>query len=598
MRGLADNKQEAIRALREYGYSQSKTSEILDVSRNSVKKYEPDHVDGHDDGLKLEIPKIQEALDGVVDPADVCVEEFVPEGPLVEDDGGYTDNPVQETPLRSAEEKNLRFKDDYSDLSPGDFISMFFNEFEVGIKSKFVRMQSRRASRRGELPNEEKMLADLKDMASGVKNDTEARYIAEEYWAEAETYLAETDYQATEWGNESSGDSAGGGDFVGPNNGDDGDGQWLQVPGQGMMYGKMVQGPNGQQVFQPMQPPGQMGQQMGMMGGGGFAQQQNNNAEVEAIREEMRSLREEMSSKSDNGIADELQRFKTIKGMMEELTDDKKQAGASDEVKVLQQELQRLRQEMTQSSQNVEPENPQEAMFKRLMSDESVSTEKLLQYADKLEGNTDPEIRQKEIERDLEMEKMKQKRERTENIVNSLGDVVDRFGESLGRAIAGSGGGGGGGQQQQTQAQPQQGQQGQQQGQQQQSEAIDQRATADGTGIAEQQTPQMQEWECDHCGEEQFVDPSGPGVECGNCDYSIMPCPDCSHPVEVPPADEVDRAACPDCDNPVMLPDDMDENAACLSCDWAGPAEEAAGDGVECGSCGETHYPQTSQGGV
>lgn len=596
MPGLHDDKIQAIKELRRYGYSQQKTAEICDTSRKSVKKYEPDDVDGYEDDLPMETEHILDALSADLNLAKALHREFLPDGVDEESGGEYTGDPPSESALRSEAESDLRFKDDYSNTKPGEFIKLFFDEFEVGVKSKFVQMQARRADRRGEVPNEEKMLADLKDMSSGVKNDTEARYIAEEYWAEAENFLAETDHHATEWGVDESSGQAGNGDFVSPGQNGGGQGSWVQVPGQGMMYGTFMDGPNGQKVFQPMQPPGGQQGQGQMMGG-----QQNQNQEVEVIREELKRLREDMRDNEDNGLANELRRFKEIQAMMEDLSGDSAGGENQQAINVLRQELRGLREEVSGGGDKAEPENPQQAMFQRLMSDESVSTDKLLEYAEKLEGNTDPEVRQKEIERDLELRKMEQKREQTENIVSSLSGIVERFGAGLGAAIAQSGEDS---QQQQQSQQPQQ-EQSPQNGQAQVTDQQPQQTpepesngtvTTDGAGQLTQQDLAAEPWDCPECGETTMVNPAEPGVECASCDFSKLPCPDCSRPVEVPPEDEVERSACPECEQALMLPDDIKESVACLNCDWTGPAEEAVGDVIDCEHCGAEHYPQPSGG--
>jgi len=640
MNDLAEEKQRAIKALREYGFSQNKTQEAVGIGKSTVRKYSADKSGGeYDEDLDPNAENACMALPGELDPRDVLEPEYVHEDFIPEGDGEMTDGSLEESPFEDENTKDLRVAEDYTTLTPGQFIEQFFEGFEVGVRGNFVEMQARRAQRRNELPDEEKMRSDLKEMSSGISNAQEAHYIAEEYWAEAERFVADNGTDVFRGARDTGGGAGSHGDFVSVGHTQQGQpgqqqGQWVQMPDGSQQYGTFVQGQNGQMQFQPMHPPGQPAQAPGLA-----PTQQD--SEVESLKEDIRDLKRAVTSEqsASSSAQEMLQEVAEVQETIEQLQGDEGQSQQDEMVRALRGELQQLRAELSDDTDSLQADNPKEAAFKRLMTDEAVDTETLLDFADRMDGASDPEVEMKRIEHEMERKRMDMKRERTEKVMTAFEDVADRFGSALGRALAqggdgddagADGGGGGGGAPSDgggsphgfaaeggptmNGSPPPQGSGGQpgindftpddftpneySSGDDPDVEIEEpEEPVTDGAGPTFEagqsiSQPSVEGWECSECGAVTPQSPTSPGKSCGQCDFSVVPCPECQRPIAIPPESEVDRGGCPECGRPVMIPDDIEETTACLGCDWTGPASDAAGETVECDNCGEEHAIQ------
>jgi len=601
---LAEAKVRAIQLLRAKGFSQNKTCDILGVDRETIRNREDENAKEWDRDLDQTPENVVDTLVPDVNPATVVTEEWLPEGFHDESGEEYTNVGSTGGVVSDDRVQELALRDDYEDVSPGEFIELFFDEFEVGAKTKFVRLQSRRAERRGEIPDEEKMRSDLLEMSSGISNNQEAHYIAEEYWAEAQRYLSEASASVFRAGDGDGRTASGGGNFVSASEfGGQPQGQWVQFPNGQMRYGTWTEGMDGQRVFQPMNPPGQQGQQ-------GFGQPQprqtQSDEKIQALQRELRQMRREMNdSGGTDGMIEAVQQLNEVQNALDGLKGQQGGGGGGGEaMHAITNEIRALRSELQNNEGPAQATNPREAVINRIVSSGDVDPGTAMELLNSMEGSSDPEVRKAEIQRDLEKAKLENKSERTEAIMSSVEGLAEKFGMGLGSAIREEG---------EQRQQDQQNQQGQASGpsfgggyQQEEYAGGEQETfgtptpeTDGGTSVevrspGEQQGGADDRWTCPMCGGETPQNPALPGRECGVCDYSIVPCPDCRKPVELPPEEDLDRGGCPGCGMAVDLPEDLSENTACLNCEWAGEAGEAAGEAIECEGCGAEHRLQPS----
>jgi hypothetical protein len=567
--------------MRRYGFSIRATSEILGIDRETVKQNEPDDAKSFDapgDYAPKEWSRIKEALPEGVTPSDVVESQFLP------DDEVESNTPTEGgDPFKSERDEQLEVVDDPEENTPGEFIEQFFNDFEVGEKGTFIRMQARRVNRKDELPDEEKMRADLEQMSSGVTGRT-AEYIAEEYWAAAKEYIAETPTSVFRGG--SAGNGSGGsdsGDYVSVNDADQQQGGWMELPNGTRQYGRMEPDGRGGMRFVPMQPP----QQGGRAPQGGAQPQPS--PEVQALREELREMRREMNGGGNDSFREQIREMKEMQSALRELQAEGEQ-GADEAMGVLRQELRALRQDLQGGGGRVDTSNPREAVVQRMLSNEQLDEGTIMDALDRLEGQTDPEVRQMEIDRELEQKKMEQKKKRQDKFLRAGEEVLETLITGVTETLRDSGEGA--------------------------DEAAEpETATADGgapaaspqppqQGAAQQpagQQPAAQQytdWECPRCGEVTRQSTAVAGRRCGSCDFSRVPCPDCASPVNIPPKSEREPNGCPECDEQVPIPEDTDGKVTCLRCNWIGPAEEAVGEIVECSECGAENAVQPDPVGV
>lgn len=573
MKEVGETKQEAIQALRAYGFSQTACRAILDVGQGTVDKYEGEDAkryESNQDYATKEWENITAALPEHIEPEEVVHDDFIPA-----DYVSGTGDTTRDDPFEDKTDERLRVSENPEEMTPGEWLEKFFEELEVGIKSKFITIQSRRADRKQELPDQDKMESDLKNMPSGAKGET-ANYIAEEYWHAAQEYISETQTSVFRGNNPgSSGGGSGEGGFVDVNQNQQQAGQWVTFPDGSRKYGRFVPDGQGGQRFEPMQPPGQQQQ----AGYGAPQQQQGANPEVQAIRDELRELRSEMNGGGQDGLQEQVREMIQLQEALKELQADDA-SGADDAMQVLRQEMRALRQEMGGNQQTATGDNPRERLLNRVLMSEDVDESTAMDMLERFEGQTDPEIRELEIEKQMKEKEMEQKQQRTEKMMSALEDVASTaataFANQLREADDDDDNAGGNPQPQQTQQQPRQ------QPQQQQY-------APDGAAPP-QQSQQMELWDCPECGASTEQNPALPGRRCGECDFSVTPCPECQKPIEIPPQDEREGGGCPECGGQVATPNGLDGNATCIECaEWTGDAREAVKDTVECDSCGAEH---------
>jgi|APHM01.1.fsa_nt_gi hypothetical protein len=585
----AEEKQETISVLRSRGCSQKAVAEVTGVSRSTVKRYEPEDAETEDDAPDPRTDDLGELLPPGIPLQKVIESEYLSD--VYEEESG---NGVSNV-LDPGEEDDYLDTLDYNELGPGQFIEEFFDVLEVGVNSKFVTLQARRAARRHEIPNRDKMASDLNQMSSGISSDAEIEYISDEYWAEAKKFRRHSDASLTGDMNGGNGRQQQPGGMVSAQSGPQPDGQWYQMPDGSQQYGRMEPGPNGQMQFIPMNPPGQTGGGGMVSAGQPGARQNESSDELQELKREIRDLkRDQVNDGGDKGVAEQIgelqETYEAIEGMM---GDD----GQNDEqLARLQQQLQQLSQRVAQDAQENERQGAssgdvQDRLIERALSSGDLSGEEIMDLAGRLEGPDDPEVRKKQIDAQVEREKLKNKNERTEKFADLATDALEDLGRGIGQAL------------QETTAD-----QSQQQGQDRATRQtrpparggvnFNDGTATDGSGIGAETngsspeqtvlTKAPEEFACPECGETTEQDPNTPGVVCAECDYTVQKCTGCGGPLEIPPRDDPDAFICPSCREPISVIGDPDEQLVCLNktCEWMGRPDEANEELTECGSCG------------
>jgi hypothetical protein len=574
---ISEDAQAAIKELREQGCSKTSVSEVLGVDVGTVSRYDPEGAETEDDAPDPRTDDLGALVSPDVPVAEVFEEEFVDDVYLEAQEDTLAD-------VVDGDTENVPLSDmDFTELSPGEFIEEYFDSLGAGVKSKFVTLIGRAADRRGKIPNRDKLASDLSDMSSGVSSPAEIQYIADDYWDVAQRYMREAQVGLE---GDGSVDSPGGqqtrggagGQMVSPGGQQSGGGQWVQLPTGEMRYGQFQQGPNGAQTFVPMQPPnGGMGP--GQAGGGAGGRSD----EIEALREELREIREAASGGGGDGsVADQLQELKQLQETAEDVLGGGQ--GGDEQLRAVQQEIRRLSENLSDGGSAPSGGDPRDQILQQALQRQDLGPEQAMELADRIEGQQDPEVKKAEIEAETEKEKVERRAERTEQFADFASDLVSELGK-LARnaaeedeatdAAAGA-------------TTPTA------QGQRTQARTANVQPRGDGgagpaaprpDGLS--QTPD--EFDCPECGATTQQDGSTPGVICGECDYSVLPCRACSSPVEVPPVASPGSFACPSCQSQIDVIEGDTENLVCLSCEWMGSAAEAGAEVVACDDCGTTN---------
>lgn len=534
-RSLSAEEVEEILETYAENHSRSKTADKLGRSEDTVRKYVNQAVEDGDPRM----PEVHEDGEG-------------------QEAGGDEPSQPSESPFGS--ETESRIIENYSDMTPGDFIEDFFDAFEIGVKSNWVTIQARRADRRGKIPTKNSLKKDLLSMKSGINKSAikEAEYIAQEYWAEAQNFLRETGYEA--------------------------DPEPRSGPQQGVgMGGQMGQGAAsgfGQEFVGPE------GLQMGQMGGMG--QQQVVPLlmqEIRELREDVRRSKQQSQRGQEQGSTlDRLKELKQEKEILEEIS------GGDERLQAIEEQIVQLQQQAMaeNAQQQAMPPSGGESFEDRLLDlaarDQDVSLSEVFEIIEERQDSvTDPRVMEKEKELEIEQARLEHEQERQEQLAGTLETVAERIGQGIGEKIASGGGasqsagdqsGGSeaaadGGDTATTR--PQREVAAGQQGQPAQAEAMG----------AAQPDPDP----CPNCGAELRMD--GAGMACPECEYGIANCDLCTYPVEIPPRGDARHGRCGKCEALLEAPEDDDAEMECGDCGWTGTADELRGEGLKCEGCGE-----------
>lgn len=455
-------------------------------------------------------------------------------------------------------ERENRIIEDYSGMTPGDFITAFFDDFEVGVKNSWTAIQARRADRRSKLPTKDSLKQDLLSMKSGISSSAlkEAEYIAIEFWAEAEQFLRATSYEAeTEpiSGQQAGGQMGG----VGQPSHQSGFGQEFVGPG-GAVSGGINQG-NQSQIMQML-----------------LQQQQQ-------LQSELRQLKQPRGSGGGGASTlDRLEELQREKEILEEIS------GGDERLEQIEQQLVSLQQQAMQGNADSSPMPPaqdqslEDRLIDQAARDPEVSLREVMDIIDSRDAQTEPpEVIEKQKELEIEKMRLESEQERNEKLADTAETLAEKFGEAIGRSIVGSDSA------DETTTQTQDNQQASADG----GDALSMMTDANGevekqpidlpaNANAQQQQPTE---ECPHC--EAMMESHHGGMTCPECQYGIGQCDLCGFPVEIPPEGEANFGLCGGCETIHEKPDDPDEEVTCDSCGWEGTGAELRGEALECDEC-------------
>lgn len=511
------------------------TAEKLSHSEKTVRKYRDQAIEEGDTRMP-EVPS-----------------DYEPE----EDDDPASEHPG-DSPFGAETPHNLA--EDFSGVTPGEFIKAFFKEFEVGLKGTWIAIQARRADRRGLLPTKRSMMKDILNMKSGIAQSAikEAEYIAEEYWAEAQRFLRQTGYEV--------------------------EGTPLSDTGR-VGAGMGVQGAAGAAAGFGQEYVGAGGQAAHAAGGGEMPTIQSLQQQLNQIQRQLNQGQPAGGSANGGGSPlGRLQELKQEKEILEELSEGDERLAA------IEQQINALRQQALQGGGGggAMPASQADDLEDRLLAmaqqDPDVSLREVMSIIEeRQEQRTDPELLKTEKEMEIEEKKMEHSMERTERIAETLGDLADRVGEGIGKKLM------------ETDTEPEPAPV-QDQGGQDRHEVI-----ADGASEAAPPTqadaaeadipdPAMMggmqtDDECPHCGT-YLVQQQG-GILCPECQYGVGGCDICGWPVEIPPEGDSRYARCGDCET-ILDKEDADNGLVeCEDCNWKGSVQELRGEALRCDGCDE-----------
>lgn len=523
---LDDEKIEAILDLWEEHEDVDKVAEEADVVLDTVRKYTRRAVKDGDERVD------PDSASWLPDPPDDTAASRPGESPFRSGPGG---EPV----------------DDYTGMSPGEFLKDFFEDFEVGVKNQWVALQAKRADRRNKLPSKDAFISDLLNMKSGIAQSAyrEATYIADEYWAQAQQYLGQTGRDISE--NPISGQ------MVNPH-------QQHQGPPPGTYDNDPAWVGPGQPA--PMQP--QAGQQDSLVQM--LIQQQQ-----QMMREFREALREQnQPDDTPETIQRELEKYRQLKGLVDDLQGE----GAREISEVLDSHFASLQQQLAANAQGQQPaqaESLEEKLLTMAASNPEVSFEQVMEVIEQRGAiSNDPEVLKKEYEKKIREAELEHESQRYERLGGIGERLSEQFGKAFGEAIVGQGTPPG------------------------QAGSNDVEAEADGGAASTDAaaTPAVEPADaepCPNCGADLQQGPNGSA--CPSCGFQIAQCDICTTPVDIPPRGEADHGYCPNCKSVIGLPAAPGGEATCDECDWAGERSEALAEAVECPGC-ENFRPITRPG--
>lgn len=433
--------------------------------------------------------------------------------------------------------------EDYSGMSPGEFLKDFFEGFEVGVKQSWVALQAKRADRRNKLPSKEAFISDLLNMKSGIAQSAyrEATYIADEYWAQAQQYLGQTGRDISE--NPMSGQ------VVNPP-------PQPQGPPPGTYDNEPGWVGPGQQ--QPMAP--QSGQQDSLIQM--LLQQQQ-----QMMQEFRQTLQQQNQQQNDPGVVQaEVQKMMELK----DLVDDLSGQGSTELRQVLDEHMTQLRQAVAQQGQAPTPtqgESLEEKLISLAATSDNVSLQDVLQVLEErgsMENN--PEVIKARYEKEMKEAELEHETERYERIGTVFEQGLSQIGEGFARELVSNDTAAEGGA----------------------AEAADEQeasATGETAQPAAQPPPEPDPEPCPKCGTDTVQ--GATGTHCPDCEWGMAQCDLCASPVEIPPIGEAEYGQCPECGEIHERGSRDDLAIDCPECDWVGETADLVGEVLQCDSCGQ-----------
>jgi hypothetical protein len=366
---------------------------------------------------------------------------------------------------------------DYTQMGPGEFVEWFFEDDLEEVNIKGVALLARRCSRKKAIPTETTMRSILSDYTSGVDNRQTIDWVCEDYWATALDYCEarlgvptheikmQVQQQGAGWLEVTSnqrmarrnniGQAATGGTVTfdnqpetprgaggrtatpdrqtGSTQADGGDVVTISADSpQGTPQSDSNGGVSGQDPMVEM-----MMQQQNLLMEKLFEKDDDSGGgsdEVEVLREEIRNLKDELSDDDGgNGDDDVISQFKQlteVQEVMESLTgtDEPRDTEVREALASLQQQFRGLQAQMesdsdTASELPLDRMDPHAAALTTLAQSGALDPESAARLLEN-SSSSDPDVKSKEIEKEIEMQKMQQNREKWESLVDGGKEAI------------------------------------------------------------------------------------------------------------------------------------------------------------------------------
>jgi transposase/AcrR family transcriptional regulator len=312
-----------------------------------------------------------------------------------------------------------------------------------------------------------KSLKNILELREGVLKDPNELYKVaqkvletDKFWTE---YLVRAVYPHMDESNAGPGGGSGSGVFFGNDNSQQQQPQQPQQPPQFNMGGGQSPPQQQQSPFannqQQQQPGNQMEMMMTMMQQQMQQQQEmiqamaenqesddETDSEVEVLRQELRSMREEMSS--DTGPLDQIKELVEAQETLKQLSgdDDSGSADVEQLAGVLQQEIAQLRQEFqADDSPDIDPAilnsgDSSLATLALLAESTDMDASAIQSLAGEIgEVESDPEVAKKKYEKDIKELEVESKQERYDAILQAIENSAESLVGIVGQGIAGGG---------------------------------------------------------------------------------------------------------------------------------------------------------------
>lgn len=546
---LSDEKKDEVReAYREHG-TYNAAADAVGVSPDTVKKYTQDMEDDPTDDSDI--------------PEDV--EETMPGNEEAQEPSLFEDPVVQAADAFA------------------EFFHNLNDEHGIGINETTISMMAGEVRDTGRLPQPQNVASFLDGASSGINNNQEIMWVAQRYGQWKELYGQRT--QPVQQGQQGMG--MGGGPP--PGRGSTGFGPGLTEGGVPI---------EGQQGRTPEFGVGMQGAQ-GPNQGQGQGQHPQNQQLVALVRQLIHQNQQQQQGQPQNDKQSRVQRLQELKEEKEILEEI---ASGDDRIEEVEQHIAQLQQVIQEGvmgqQEEQHPQQMGETLEERLLALAATGQADLREVLDVIEDrqqNTPVEVREKELEKDIEMRKLDHKETKYETIGNALENMAEKAGDALGQRLASEPGAGrhtgalgqdvshGGGQPQR---------QGHQEPTQQQGQPVPnggqvQPQSTTGQSVEGGGSQQVIENDdCPECG--AVLQRAGGMAYCEACEFTIGPCDRCRYPVEVPPRGEEKMALCPECGDPLPYPPEG-EHTVCERCEYTG-GRDSLDPHVECERC-ETWRP-------
>lgn len=323
---------------------------------------------------------------------------------------------------------------DFSVMSPGDFVQWYFEEDLADIDVNSVGLFARRCDGRNAIPTETTMRELLQGLPSNIGNSIQIGWISEEYWSRAVEYLSAKlpqDQQDIRT-------------FVRQSNVD-----WVKVEAQanGHHQPQSSSGALGQPTQQTQQT-----QQQDMIGTPQSQPTQERVATppqphqggdqtvqlMQQMLEEMRAERKQMMEMmNESGQQQNQTGPQSFSQQVQEIAEAQQAlenfSGNDDEVEevinAFNQELNQIRHQIQEGNgQEVPDSDPVATAMNNLTQRKDVDPEVIGKIAQNFNANSDPEVKKKEIDKEIEMMKHERREQMVDKLLDGVGEALQNVG--------------------------------------------------------------------------------------------------------------------------------------------------------------------------